>query len=56
MRKVHNWDEWIDYFRFWQDSIGLDRDDLKQFNFQVKFGEPEASQIQTSELPASSET
>ena len=30
MRKVHNWDEWIDYFRFWQDSIGLDRDELRQ--------------------------
>jgi hypothetical protein len=38
MRKIHNWDEWIDYFRYWQDSIGLDRKELRDFHFDVKFG------------------
>src|SRR6185503_10660996 len=46
MRRVHNWDEWIDYFRYWQDSLGLDRQELKQFKFEVKFGEPEAEAIE----------
>lgn len=46
MRKVHTWDEWIDYFKFWQDSIGLDRKELRQFNFEVKFGEPEVGEIE----------
>jgi benzoyl-CoA 2,3-dioxygenase component B len=46
MRKVHNWDEWIDYFRYWQDSIGLDRKELRDFNFGVLFGEPEVSEIE----------
>lgn len=46
MRKIHNWDEWIDFFRYWQDSIGLDRQELRGFNFDVKFGEPEATQIE----------
>jgi benzoyl-CoA 2,3-dioxygenase component B len=46
MRKVNNWDDWIDYFRYWQDSIGLDRDELKKFNFQVKFDDPETDAIE----------
>jgi len=25
VRKLGNFDEWIDYFRYWQDSIGLPR-------------------------------
>ena len=31
VRKLGNFDDWIDYFRFWQDSIGLDREELRQF-------------------------
>ena len=23
VRKLHNFDDWIDYFKYWQDSIGL---------------------------------
>ncbi len=46
MRKVHNWDEWIDYFHYWQDSIGLNREELKKFNFSVKFDEPEETAIE----------
>jgi benzoyl-CoA 2,3-dioxygenase component B len=46
MRKVHNWDEWIDYFRYWQDSIGLERKELREFTFDVKFGPVEVEQIE----------
>ncbi len=46
MRKVHNWDDWIDYFRYWQDSIGLERDELRKFEFGIKFAEPEATEIE----------
>ena len=46
MRKVHNWDDWIDYFYFWQDSIGLERKELREFEFDIKFGEPEATEIE----------
>lgn len=46
MRKVHNWDDWIDYFSFWQDSIGLERKELRGFNFGIKFGAPEAEAIE----------
>ncbi len=46
IRKVHNWDDWIDYFYFWQDSIGLDRSELRDFEFDIKFGEPEAGAIE----------
>jgi benzoyl-CoA 2,3-dioxygenase component B len=46
MKRVHNWDEWIDYFRYWQDSIGLDREELRRFDFGVLFGEPEVEEIE----------
>src|SRR3972149_786359 len=46
MRKIHNWDEWIDYFRYWQDSIGLDRKELRDFHFDVKFGPLEVEGIE----------
>ncbi len=46
MRKVHNWDDWTDYFYYWQDSIGLDRSQLRGFSFDIKFGAPEAESIE----------
>lgn len=46
MRKVHNWDDWIDYFRYWQDSIGLERKELKQFKFGILFGASEVAEIE----------
>ena len=46
MRKVHNWDDWIDYFYYWQDSIGLERKELREFNFDTKFGDPEVAEIE----------
>ena len=46
MRKVHNWDDWIDYFYFWQDSLGLERSEVREFAFDVKFGDPEVDNIE----------
>jgi benzoyl-CoA 2,3-dioxygenase component B len=46
MRKIHNWDEWIDYFRYWQDSIGLERKELRNFKFAVLFGDLEVEEIE----------
>ena len=46
MRKVNNWDEWIDYFRYWQDSIGLERKELREFSFDVKFDPLEVDAIE----------
>jgi len=38
VRKLHNFDEWIDYFRYWQDSIGLPQGEIRKFKFEAKFG------------------
>ncbi|NIM51504.1 MAG: hypothetical protein GTN62_11890 [Gemmatimonadales bacterium] len=46
MRKVGNWDDWTDYFYYWQDSIGLERAELRKFRFGVLFGPPEAESIE----------
>jgi benzoyl-CoA 2,3-dioxygenase component B len=46
VRKLHNFDDWIDYFRYWQDSIGLEQDYLRSFKFEAKFGEPEVPHIE----------
>lgn len=46
MHKLHNWDDWIDYFRHWQDKIGLERKELRDFEFGIKFGAPEAESIE----------
>ncbi len=40
MLKVHTFDEWIDLFKSWQTDIGLTADELKNFKFDIKFGEP----------------
>ncbi|MGH7606357.1 MAG: hypothetical protein ACREME_03375, partial [Gemmatimonadales bacterium] len=46
VRKLHNFDDWIDYFRYWQDSIGLPQGDLRQYGFDAKFGDPEVPHIE----------
>jgi benzoyl-CoA 2,3-dioxygenase component B len=46
VRKLHNFDDWIDYFRYWQDSIGLEHEYLRSFTFDAKFGEPEVPHIE----------
>ena len=60
MRRVNNFDDWIDYFHYWQDSIGVISKEFKgsavskefegksfgTFQFDAKFGEPEAATIE----------
>ena len=46
VRKLHNFDDWIDYFRYWQDSIGLPQGALRTFTFDAKFGDPEVTHIE----------
>jgi benzoyl-CoA 2,3-dioxygenase component B len=46
VRKLHNFDDWIDYFKYWQDSIGLPPGALRTFNFDAKFGDPEVPHIE----------
>src|SRR2546422_11054007 len=35
-----------DYFRYWQDSIGLPQGELRNFQFDAKFGDPEVPHIE----------
>ncbi len=51
MRRVNNFDDWIDYFHYWQDSIGLAAKEFegtpfRKIGFEAKFGEPEAETIE----------
>ncbi len=51
MRRLMNFDDWIDYFHYWQESIGLPLDEFKkytpkQFRFDALFAEPEAEAIE----------
>ncbi len=51
MRRVHNWDDWIDYFRFWQESLGLASKEFQgtpftKISFEEKFGPPEVEIIE----------
>src|SRR5207249_12110645 len=46
VRKLNNFDEWIDYFRYWQDSIGLPQGEIRNFKFEAKFGDQEVPHIE----------
>ena len=46
MLRVHTFDEWIDLFKSWQTDIGLTAQELRDFKFDIKFGEPEAESIE----------
>ncbi len=51
MRKLGNFDDWIDYFRYWQESIGLPVKEFESrlpqgFAFIDKFSDPEAEAIE----------
>src|SRR5207245_10145715 len=49
VRKLGNFDEWIDYFRYWQDSIGLPQGELRNFKFEAKFGHHEVPPMQVAQ-------
>jgi benzoyl-CoA 2,3-dioxygenase component B len=46
MLRVHTFDEWVDLFKVWQTDIGLEARELRDFKFDIKFGEPEAQLIE----------
>lgn len=46
MRRVNNWDDWIEYFKVWQEKIEVDRKEMKQFDFEVIFGTPDEKEIE----------
>jgi benzoyl-CoA 2,3-dioxygenase component B len=46
MLRVHTFDEWIDLFGSWQTDIGLEARELRDFKFEVKFGDQEVPHIE----------
>src|SRR5262245_21222752 len=38
MPKIATFDDWTDYFRSWQNDIGLDASKFGNYKFEVKFG------------------
>ena len=46
MLRVHTFDEWVDLFKVWQADIGLEARELRDFNFDIKFSEPEAEFVE----------
>jgi benzoyl-CoA 2,3-dioxygenase component B len=44
--KIAGFDDWIDLFKVWQDDIGLQAKELKQYNFEVKIGDVEVDEIE----------
>jgi len=46
VRKLGNFDDWIDYFRYWQESIGLPQGELRDFKFEAKFGDQDVPIIE----------
>ena len=46
VRKLNNFDEWIDYFHYWQDSIGLPQGEIRNFKFEAKFGDQDVPHIE----------
>ena len=46
MLKVHTFDEWVDLFKSWQTDIGLQARELRDFNFDIKFGDAEVPHIE----------
>src|SRR5919106_471935 len=46
MAKIGNFDDWIDLFKAWQDDIGLQVSELKNYKFEVKLAELEGPEIE----------
>ncbi|MGE0352908.1 MAG: Phenylacetic acid catabolic protein [Gemmatimonadales bacterium] len=51
MRRLMNFDDWIDYFHYWQESIGLPLKDFearkpKNFSFDALFASPDVDAIE----------
>ena len=46
LSKIANFDDWIDLFKQWQDDIGLQARELKDYEFEVKLGELEVPEVE----------
>jgi len=44
--RINTFDDWTDYFRQWQKDIGLDTAKFSDYNFDVKFGPVDHSEIE----------
>jgi benzoyl-CoA 2,3-dioxygenase component B len=46
LAKIGNFDDWIDLFKTWQDDIGVNAKELKDYKFDVKLGDIEVDEIE----------
>ncbi|HEU4585705.1 MAG TPA: Phenylacetic acid catabolic protein, partial [Gemmatimonadaceae bacterium] len=46
LSKITNFDDWIDLFKVWQDDIGLDANELKNYKFDVKLADLDVPEIE----------
>jgi benzoyl-CoA 2,3-dioxygenase component B len=46
LAKIGNFDDWIDLFKTWQDDIGLEAKELKDYKFEVKLGDMDVPEIE----------
>ncbi|MDQ3697535.1 MAG: phenylacetate-CoA oxygenase subunit PaaI [Gemmatimonadota bacterium] len=46
LAKIGGFDDWIDLFKVWQDDIGLDAKELKDYKFDVKLADAEIQEIE----------
>ena len=44
--KIATFDDWVDLFRVWQSDIGLDYPELKQYQFEAKYGPLHSNEIE----------
>ena len=46
LAKITNFDDWIDLFKVWQTDIGLEAKELKDYQFEVKLGDVDVTEIE----------
>lgn len=46
LAKITNFDDWIDLFKVWQQDIGVDANELKNYAFDVKLAELDVPEIE----------
>jgi len=46
LTKITNFDDWIDLFKVWQEDIGLDAKELKDYKFEVKLADLDVGEIE----------
>ena len=46
LTKITNFDDWVDLFKTWQDDIGLQAQELKDYKFDVKLADLDVTEIE----------